>query len=310
MAGFFGLFDYSKPGPGVPKNAPKKKPFIVFFEILGRKFWKLIIANFLFLLFALPVVTIGLAFSGLSYITRNFAREKHAFIASDFVDTVRKNWKQGLVVGIINLLVQVILLFDIYFFYSSTGTFAIILLALTLAVWLIFSFMKYYIYFQLITFKLNIKQIYKNSLIFAFAGLGRNFFLFVIFGLFYALGILLFFLNPEVGIIVNLIVFITIFPAFRLVLIQFTVFPLIKKLMIDPYYQEHPDEDREALYALNIVEEDEDDEERVFEDTLPDDDEDDGEPATFPRQYSQEEMKKLRRLHREGYHDDDDDDTI
>ena len=104
--------------------------------------------------------------------------------------------------------------------------------------------------------------------------------------------------------------FITIFPAFRLVLIQFTVFPLIKKLMIDPYYQEHPDEDREALYALNIVEEDEDDEERVFEDTLPDDDEDDGEPATFPRQYSQEEMKKLRRLHREGYHDDDDDDTI
>ena len=184
MAGFFGLFDYSKPGPGVPKNAPKKKPFIVFFEILGRKFWKLIIANFLFLLFALPVVTIGLAFSGLSYITRNFAREKHAFIASDFVDTVRKNWKQGLVVGIINLLVQVILLFDIYFFYSSTGTFAIILLALILAVWLIFSFMKYYIYFQLITFKLNIKQIYKNSLIFAFAGLGRNFFLFVIFGLF------------------------------------------------------------------------------------------------------------------------------
>ena len=172
MAGFFGLFDYSKPGPGVSKIAPKKKPFIVFFEILGRKFWKLIIANFLFVLFALPVVTIGLAFSGLSYITRNFAREKHAFIASDFVDTVKKNWKQGLVVGIINLLVQAILLSDIYFFYSSTGTFATISLALILAVWLIFSFMKYYIYFQLITFKLNIKQIYKNSLIFAFAGLG------------------------------------------------------------------------------------------------------------------------------------------
>jgi hypothetical protein len=170
--------------------------------------------------------------------------------------------------------------------------------------------MKYYIYFQLITFKLNIKQIYKNSLIFAFAGLGRNIFLFIIFGLFYALGILLFFLNPAVGIIVNLIAFITIFPAFRLLLIQFTVFPLIKKLMIDPYYQEHPDDDREALYALNIVEEDEHDEERVFEDAIPDDDQDDGEPATFPRQYSQEEMKRLRRLHREGYHDDDDDDTI
>ena len=34
MAGLFGgLFNYDKEGPGVDKNAPKKKGFIVFFEI-------------------------------------------------------------------------------------------------------------------------------------------------------------------------------------------------------------------------------------------------------------------------------------
>ena len=32
MAGFFGLFNYEKEGPGISKNAPKKKGFIVFFE--------------------------------------------------------------------------------------------------------------------------------------------------------------------------------------------------------------------------------------------------------------------------------------
>ncbi|HHV50484.1 MAG TPA: DUF624 domain-containing protein [Clostridiales bacterium] len=312
MAGFFGLFDYSKPGPGVSKNAPKKKPFIVFFEIFTRKFWKLIVANLLFVLFSLPVVTMGLAFTGLSYITRNFAREKHAFIGSDFVDTIKKNWKQGLAAGLINLIVQLILIFDIYFFFQNdNGIFGSIMLAVILSIALIFTFMKYYIYFLIVTFKLKLKQVYKNSLIFAFAGLGRNFLLFLIFGLCYALGFLLLYQFNYIGLTICLFAYIFIFPAFRMLLIQFTVFPIIKKLMIDPYYKEHPDEDKEALYALNILDEDYyDSEDRVFEDTLPADEEEEETPKTnIPRQYTQEEMERLRRKHSARY-DDDDDDTI
>lgn len=64
MAGFFGLFDYSKEGPGVDKNAPKKKGFVVFFEIYFRKFWKLICANLLYVLFTIPILTIGMAQTG------------------------------------------------------------------------------------------------------------------------------------------------------------------------------------------------------------------------------------------------------
>lgn len=32
MAGFFGLFDYTKEGPGVPKDAPPKARFIIFLK--------------------------------------------------------------------------------------------------------------------------------------------------------------------------------------------------------------------------------------------------------------------------------------
>ena len=119
MAGFFGLFDYSKPGPGVKKNGPKKKGFVVFFEIYFRKFWKLILANLLFVLVSLPLVTVGLGNAGLTYITRNFAREKHAFIAGDFFDTIKKNWKQALPVGIINLILTAVVVFDVLFFYFN-----------------------------------------------------------------------------------------------------------------------------------------------------------------------------------------------
>ena len=292
MAGFFGFFDYSKPGPGVQKNGPRKKSFVIFLEIFSRKFWKLITVNLLFVLVSLPVLSVGLANSGLSYITRNFAREKHAFVAGDFFDTIKKNWKQGLTVGIINLIVSVILVFDIWFFFgSSSGIMGYIMLALILSVALIFTFMKYYIYLMLITFKLKLKQLYKNSLIFAMAGLLRNFFLFIIFGLFYALAALLVINFNYIGITIILLMYIFLFPAFRMLLIQYTVFPLIKKHMIDPYYREHPDEDKEAKHALNIIEDDEeDDEERVFEDTLPS--EDDEPKTSFPRQYSEAQRKK------------------
>lgn len=47
-----GLFGggYSKPGKGVDKNAPKKKGFFLFWEIIARKFTKFLQANFMYAL--------------------------------------------------------------------------------------------------------------------------------------------------------------------------------------------------------------------------------------------------------------------
>ena len=61
MAGFFGLFNYEKEGPGISKNAPKKKTFIVFFETFFRNFWKFITINLVYDLISVPVLTNGLA---------------------------------------------------------------------------------------------------------------------------------------------------------------------------------------------------------------------------------------------------------
>ena len=51
MAGFFGLFNYEKEGPGIRKDAPRKKTFIVFFETFFRNFWKFIPINLIFSVF-------------------------------------------------------------------------------------------------------------------------------------------------------------------------------------------------------------------------------------------------------------------
>ena len=52
--GLFGA-NYENPGAGIAKDAPKKKGFFRFMEIFGRKFWKLLELNFLYMLFYLPL---------------------------------------------------------------------------------------------------------------------------------------------------------------------------------------------------------------------------------------------------------------
>ena len=42
-------------------------------------------------------------------------------------------------------------------------------------------------------------------------------------------------------------------PAYRFLMIQFVAFPAIKKYMIDPYYEEHPDDDIEQREKLGLL---------------------------------------------------------
>ena len=143
-----------RPGKGVSKDAPKKKPFFVFLEIYGRKFWRLMTANLLYVACALPMVTRGLADVGLTFITRSFAREKHAFVGGDFWETVKKNWKQALPIGIINLLVTglIVLSFSMYAQQVSENWLSMIGFGISLSVYVVFTVMKYYIPFLTITF--------------------------------------------------------------------------------------------------------------------------------------------------------------
>ena len=323
LAGFFGLFDYSKEGPGVDKNAPKKKGFIVFFEIYFRKFWKLICANLLYVVVALPVLSIGLAQTGLCYITRNFAREKHAFISGDFFDTIKKNWKQALPYGILNVLLTAIIYYDIFVFGANamseeSGWLQYILLAIIFTVFIVFSFMKFYIPLMIITFKLKLKQIFKNALIFAFAGMKRNLLIGLVLTLCYAAAVAIILFGGYVGITIVLFLYILLFPAFRSYLIQYNIFPVVKRLMIDPYYKEHPGEDLEAKRALNLEDLDshENDEEPVFRDmgrTVKEDEPEEAAPSkksVLPKQYTEQELRHGRRIYKKGASVDDDDDTI
>lgn len=217
--GIFGS-NYTKPGPGIDKDAPQKKGVFRFFEIFGRKFWKLLQINMLAFVCSLPFMVImfmlapvndsaisaimpqvsaeelatvqlmlrfffvsvvfflwgsGPASAGYAYITRCFTREEHAWIWSDFKDKFKENFKQGMIVTIVDILMCYLAIYGIYFYfttYKSTGSslwFFACCLMCTLLV--IYTFMHFYIYQFMVTFATKTVQLYKNSLIFALSQL-------------------------------------------------------------------------------------------------------------------------------------------
>ncbi len=329
MAGFFGLFDYSKEGPGVSKNGPKKRPFVVFFEIYGRKFWSLLQAGLWYLLMNLPLVTRGWAEVGLTYITRAYSREKHAFVREDFLETIRKNRGQAFWCGLLNVVITAVLLFNMSYYtlgmnpglyalfgFDTAGLQAMepglldyLVMAVTMGGYVIFTWMKYYIPFLVVTFRLTTKQVYKNAFIFATAGLKPNLLISVVLIAIYALAVTLVLLIPNTLCLALVLLFmLLLLPAFRSFLIQFCIFPTVRRLMIDPYYEANPHADRQARLDLNLDVEEEPEkqpEEPVFSDERPTP----AEPADIPRQYSETELRRFN-SRRNAAQSDEDDDTI
>ena len=98
-----------------PKRAGEKG-FFRFFELYFRNFWLLTSAEFWYILLSLPIVTSGLAETGMAYICRMAARDKHVFLMSDFFGAIKRNWKRALPLGIINVLITAVFAADMYVF--------------------------------------------------------------------------------------------------------------------------------------------------------------------------------------------------
>ena len=148
-----GIFpDYTKAGPGVDKNAPKRRGIFLYFELLGRYIWKVMTAGMLFTAISIPVLAIyhylflcvfgtiygaeaslsdvnhsalvftvlltilwgtGPASCGLTYLLRGIAREEHIWVSLDFFKTARQSFKHGIIFLLVDIFVFVITMFSI-----------------------------------------------------------------------------------------------------------------------------------------------------------------------------------------------------
>ena len=258
----FGRFDPTRVGPGVPKNAPQKKRFFLFFEIYFRKFTKIFLLNLIYVLICLPIITIGPATAGLTYCMRNFAREDYADI-SDFFDQFKKNFWQSIVVNLILTIGFGAIIFGLVFYSAAMKAgnhFASFGFVAAIVAGVIFLFMSYYLFVMMVTFRLKIRQLFKNAFIFAFAGLGSNliitFFLAILYGAFFLYGIwpaIMPLYDPNAPLFLSAVCFsfsmyLCFIPTLGSLIINFNVYPHVKKFMIDPALAEKRAMEKEAAH--------------------------------------------------------------
>lgn len=110
-----------------------------------------------------------------AYITRSFTRREPVWIWSDGLDIFKKNFKQAIVVFIVDAAILVMGIFSGYFYYmqyTTTGNSAwLFLCGLFGALIFIYTIMHYYIYQIMVTFECTIGQLYKNAILCAVAHL-------------------------------------------------------------------------------------------------------------------------------------------
>lgn len=116
-------------------------------------------------------------FAGLTYLCRNFAKQEHVFLTSDFFEHTKKNWKQSLPAGFILSAVLYVYM-TAFFFYWNTDS--IVLRAAISLIGILFVYASFYVFPQIVTFDLSIGKILKNAIIFSVANLPYNTLVFVV----------------------------------------------------------------------------------------------------------------------------------
>ena len=210
-------------------KAKQKNRLVIFFELIYRKFPKLVLLNLAYFLCILPLLcgafyvvlvlfrispeiiantyaaTIllklihlpwipnlvkiflfaasALAFGpltcGFAYVLRCHATEQHAWF-SDLFTRAKENWKQGLTLGLLDLLLCLSLLLYLsmdlsvlagqvtYFYFMS------IMKYLSIVIMIVYFMMRFYTYTIAVSVELKLKDIFKNSLLFLVLGFFKN----------------------------------------------------------------------------------------------------------------------------------------
>lgn len=254
--GIFGR-GYDKPGKGVDKNAPKKKGFFLFWDIILSKFMKFVQANSMYSVISIPWIILmyfagvflisgqlvpilmsdslleetqvgtfvfgfcsmfgvavfllwgsGPASAAYAYIMRSFTRGEHAWIMGDGKDKFKENFKQSMIVVLIDIVILVLGANAVYFYYSAYAAYGSVLWLtlcyVTLLILVIYTMIHPYLYQLMVTFECSIGQLYKNAVLLALGKLPMNILLtFIEAALIFAAFSIL---SPAIAILFSLII--------------------------------------------------------------------------------------------------------
>jgi len=196
--GFFSR-DFSKAGPGVSKDEPRKKGIRRFFEIIAREYRDLVKVNLMFFVCTIPSIAlfllglfgvfelalllsiiaafpIGGAIAASMFCITRMLRDDPGFVWDDFKRKLLENLLQA---GIAGIIVTAFLYTQVFLFWLPViADWAVADMPWIIAgfgLFLLFSMIFPYVFLHYAYIKLNTFQIVKNSTLLALSNVGRSF---------------------------------------------------------------------------------------------------------------------------------------
>lgn len=153
-----------------------------FFRIVNKIvdcFW----LNFLWLLFCIPIFTIGAANTAFYYTVNKVIRHDRGYVASEFWHAFKTNFKQSTLAWLIVLFIGLLLGMDTYIMYQfaqagETSSVWCIVFLVFLALHIMWSS---YIFSYIARFENTVKQTLKNSALIAIGAIGKTLILLVLY---------------------------------------------------------------------------------------------------------------------------------
>ncbi|MCQ2437695.1 MAG: YesL family protein [Clostridia bacterium] len=127
-----------------------------------------------YLIILIPCILITGPFTaGVTYVMRNWSRDEHSFVLSDFWDAVKGNWKQSLGVSLISGIFPMLAYVAISFYGSiaKSSVLFTVPLVLVIMVFVIWKLAEMVIYTMMVTYELSLMNLIRNSILLTVARL-------------------------------------------------------------------------------------------------------------------------------------------
>lgn len=190
----------------------------------------------------LVLLTLGISSIGTIYNLRSVARSEPLSPWAEFFPTIGRNFRQGIPLIITDALLVVFFSYDIAAYYTNSRLsgdyFSTICFYLVVLFAVIYFIMRYYAYLMLVTFDLKFGSMMKNAFYLTFLGWKRSLAALVGSALVVIVSVYAYLLLPTFGILLPFVI------GFGLlnVIGVYCAYPVIERYMIEPYYEEHPEE--------------------------------------------------------------------
>ena len=208
---------------------------------------------------AFLIITFGWQNIGATYILRSLVRGDPVFLFADYFYAIKRNWKQGFFLGLLDLAILFFLGFDFLYFQGQVGSFSQDLMYWAIiALAILYFFMRFYIYHLQITFELSIRKILKNALIFTTLGIKRN--LMALLGMVLLTAIVVGLVALTIGLFgmnllpIPVMISLMIYLAATAFISSYAAYPIIDRYMIAPFVS-NEESDVEELEVIDGEEE-------------------------------------------------------